>query len=142
LINLGFRLYECKLKQMKAVLYSIIILTGVFVIAACGESKPGVKAKFIIVNRSGFDIDSVRIGPGNDSRTIRLKNSDSVYYYSDMTGLPQVDGAYCLRFRNLNSKTTRAFGFGYFTNGYPLEESTRVTIFADTVFIKQYYSNY
>lgn len=127
---------------MKNVLYSILILAQVSLMSACSTGNSETKAKFIIVNRSGSDIDSIRIEPDNDKREMRVKNSDSIDYYSNMTNLPKVDGLYSFRFRNINSQIKQVFGFGYFTNGYPLEDFTRITVFADTILVKPYFSNY
>ena len=127
---------------MKGVFYLILLLAGASLVSACSTGNVETKARFIIVNRSGSDIDSIRIEPDIDSKIMRVKSSDSINYYSNMTNLPKVDGAYSFRFRKTHSKKMQWFGFGYFTNGYPLEDYTRIIVFADTVLVQQHLSNY
>jgi hypothetical protein len=58
-----------------------------------------------------------------------------------MSELPKVDGDYLLTFkRNQNNKQIKRFG--YFTNGYPLEEITKIQIEKDTVIIDQIFDDY
>ena len=58
-----------------------------------------------------------------------------------MTNLPKVDGDYLLTFKK-NQANKEIKRFGYFTNGYPLEEITKIQIDKDTVLIDQIFDNY
>lgn len=97
----------------------------------------GIKAKFEISNMTDQSIDSINIKPfdhESNSNFIHLVPGESQIYWLEMTELPKVDGDYLLTFK-LNQNNKQMKRFGYFTNGYPLEEITEIQIEKDTVII-------
>jgi hypothetical protein len=122
---------------MKYCLYIISIL----LLSSCSSE---IKAKFEIENRTNYVIDSINIKSFDHERKsafIKLEPDQTETYWLDMTELPKVDGDYLLTFkRNRTNKEIERFG--YFTNGYPLEEVTKIRIEEDTVIIDQIFDDY
>lgn len=101
-----------------------------------------IKAKFEITNRTNTVIDSINIKSNDHNNTsdfIKLEKDESKIYFMDMTDLPKVDGDYLLSFRPQNTGVVRFERFGYFTNGYPLEDVTKIIFETDTVIIDLIY---
>ncbi len=102
-----------------------------------------IKAKFEITNRTDTVIDSINIKSNdheNISDYIKLEKDEIKIYFMDMTDLPKVDGDYLLTYKPQNTGVSQFERFGYFTNGYPLEDITRIIIKTDTVIIEQIYN--
>jgi hypothetical protein len=122
---------------MKYFLYIISIL----LLSSCSSE---IKAKFEIENKTNHVIDSINIKSFDHERKsqfIKLEPDQTETYWLDMTELPKVDGDYLLTFkRNRTNKEIERFG--YFTNGYPLEEVTKIRIEKDTVIIDQIFDDY
>jgi hypothetical protein len=95
--------------------------------------KTGVKARFIIVNRSGHFLDSIRIEPDGDLKFATLEADDSINLFTDMTAFPKVDGSYRITCLERGSGRPRGQTFGYFSNGMPAEKITRISILPDTI---------
>lgn len=53
----------------------------------------------------------------------------------------KVDGNYQLSYKN-DSDNFKEKSFGYFSNGLPLEEITKIEILKDTVIIESIYKEY
>ena len=53
-------------------------------------------------------------------------------YIVDMTNIAESDGDYQLDYK-FDTSSFSSMAFGYYTNGYPLEELTRITIKSDSV---------
>tara|TARA_B100000965_G_C19346804_1_gene649935 strand:- start:257 stop:604 length:348 start_codon:yes stop_codon:yes gene_type:complete len=109
-----------------------------------GSCQNEIIAKFEIKNMTNETIDSISIKSFDHQRNsefIQLKSGESKSYWLDMTKLPKVDGEYLLTFRrNMTNKELKRFG--YFTNGYPLEEVTNIQFKKDTILIKQVSNSY
>jgi hypothetical protein len=118
-----------------------ILGTVLLMLGCCCSCKDRVLAKFEITNMTGDMIDSIYILPDNrKDHFIQLRANAKSTFTTDMTGLPKVDGSYQLLFKLKNR--TRGKYFGYYTNGSPLENLTRIYIYTDTVSIQQEYNNY
>jgi hypothetical protein len=105
------------------------------IIVSCNYS---VKAKFEITNKTNRVVDSIGInssGHKENSNFITLKPEETKTYWLDMTDLPKIDGDYLLTFKGSEKYYTVYKRFGYFTNGYPLEEKTKIKIYNDTLII-------
>lgn len=103
-----------------------------------------IEAKFDITNESEFVIDSLNIKSSDHHQSaeyLQLKPGESKKYYMDMTDLPKTDGDYLLSYRLMGRKVQQK-SFGYYTNGYPLEEVTKINIKSDTVIIDQVLKKY
>ena len=97
-------------------------------------------AEFNIVNATNDKVDSLYILPDKSKGNIlHLEPNSASSYNINMTDLPKVDGSFRLSFKLKNKK--RIIPFGYYTNGYPLESSTKIEIHNDTVLIKPEYKN-
>ncbi|MDD2345530.1 MAG: hypothetical protein PHI36_06510 [Bacteroidales bacterium] len=117
----------------------IILIISLMMISCQNENK----AKFEITNNSGNTIDSICIKSFShnlNTHYLKLEHSESQTYFLDMTDIPQVDGDYLLSFRINNNLEKRRFG--YFTNGSPLEQRTKIEIRKDTVIIKPIFDKY
>ena len=115
----------------------VILLIGLTGIYSCSNITKTI-AKFEITNSTNLRIDSLYIRPDNfKNHFLQIEANSKSIYYTDMTDLPKVDGAHLLSYQ-LNGATSKK-SFGYYTNGYPSESLTRISIFLDTVLIKQEY---
>ncbi len=111
----------------------ILLIVADLLVISCSDG--GTYAKFEIMNDLPYRIDSLVILPNKDlNKYISINPGEVKKYSCNMTGGAKVDGAYQLTFR-ANFKT-RTEVFGYFTNGYPLEEMTTINIKSDTVLFK------
>jgi len=96
-------------------------------------------AKFEITNLTEFKVDSINIKSSDQEPTefyLRLMPGEKAMYNLDMSDLPKVDGEYLLSYK-IDNGIVEYERFGYFTNGYPLEEITNIFIDIDTVIIDQ-----
>ena len=110
-------------------------------IVSC-QSK--IKAKFEIHNATNVYIDSIQIESFDhrtNSKIISLEPNQTKTYWFDMTNLPMTDGDYLLSFnrKNTNKETRR---FGYYSNGYPTEDWTKIRIEKDTLIIEPIFDKY
>ena len=122
----------------------LLTILTLILLGSCQRNIRDIKAKFEISNMTDQSIDSINIKPfdhESNSNFIHLEPGESQVYWLEMTELPKVDGDYLLTFkRNQNNKQIKRFG--YFTNGYPLEEITKIQIEKDTVIIDQIFDDY
>ena len=119
----------------------LFLLATLILLISCDSD---IKAKFEITNQTNSVIDSVNIKSFDhlsNQSFITLKAGESKIYWLNMTNLPKVDGDYLLTFKK-NQANKEIKRFGYFTNGYPLEEITKIQIDKDTVLIDQIFDNY
>lgn len=119
----------------------LFLLATLILLISCDSD---IKAKFEITNQTNSVIDSVNIKSFDhlsNQSFITLKVGESKIYWLNMTNLPKVDGDYLLTFKK-NQANKEIKRFGYFTNGYPLEEITKIQIDKDTVLIDQIFDNY
>lgn len=115
------------------------ILVFIFTLTLFYSCQNEIKAKFEIKNMTNETIDSINIKSFDHQRNsefIKIKPGQMKTYWLDMTGIPKVDGDYLLTLKQENNhkEVTR---FGYFTNGYSLEEVTKIRIEKDTIIIDQ-----
>ena len=115
-------------------------LIALLISLICFSCKTKITAKFEIINTTNEKIDSFYILPTNlKNNFIQLEPNSKSLYNFDMTELPKNDGSYGLSFK---TKTKNVFiGFGYYTNGYPMESLTKIFINSDTVIVKPEYKN-
>jgi hypothetical protein len=118
--------------------YYFALLTIVLSLLSCNDDYT-VGAKFWVINLTDSKVDSINIKSNNQtakSKFISLKNNESKAYFLDMTDIPKIDGDYNLVFNDGDGKQ-HLKTFGYFTNGYPSEDSTIISIYSDTIIINQ-----
>ncbi len=104
------------------------------VLVAC-ESNVGVK--FTVVNKSGSSIDSLGIEPNINRQYKSITNSRQITYVTNMEGIAKADGSYSIHYQTGSGK--KYYNFGYYTNGAPLENYTRITLLPDTFLIDRIY---
>ena len=114
--------------RKKIILKCGFILSGMLFLS-CNNS--GINFK--IVNTTNSTVDSLSISPntGVKENYITLLPKDSLEYFTDMSELPTQDGHYVISYKLNGKNITR--GFGYYTNGYPLEKEISLIIESDTV---------
>lgn len=88
-------------------------------------------AHFEITNNTNRPIDSLQVLPDKNTRVLSILPGETREYISDMRGGAKTDGEYMLKFKT--DSVVRTKRFGYYTNGYPIEESTKINIKADTI---------
>ena len=102
--------------------------------ASCGSGFTPSASRFIVVNETDAAVDSLLIEPDERPDLRTLEPGDSLVYVSEMGNQPRVDGSYRLTFRV--GKEKKGLVFGYFSNGIPAENGTRVVLHSDTVLIR------
>jgi hypothetical protein len=118
---------KSKLKTNLKAFYGILLLSVVF---SCGSNE----GKFIISNESDFDIDSLYILPDSKKQIIKIAKGEHVNHDIKMNKV-ESDGSYFISFRNSETKKIRFTSFGYYTNGYQVEDNIRIKILNDTIMI-------
>jgi len=124
---------------MKTVSFYISVLLVLMGLTSCQNT---VKSKFEIVNKSNQTIDSLSIEP-NVSKQVKLvsvNSGETKVYLADMSNIPNVDGSYTLTFKIGAKRKIKSFG--YYSNGYPSEKLTIITIEPDTIKFKFIISKY
>ena len=117
----------------------IIIFILTISLSSC---QTEINAIFEITNNTENTIDSINIKSfdhGLNPIYLKLKPNESQTYSLNMSDLPKVDGDYLLTYKTNKINSER---FGYFTNGYPLEDRTEIKIQKDTIIIDQIFDKY
>ncbi|MBC3844839.1 hypothetical protein H8K90_00470 [Winogradskyella echinorum] len=116
---------------------SSLLLTVIFLITiSCSLNK----GKFTITNDSDFDIDSLSIIPDSKKKLIALKKGDIVNH-SILMDEVKSDGRYYLSFKKSGTNQIVSQGFGYYTNGYQIEDVINIRILNDTILINGKFNN-
>ena len=107
-----------------------IIAISIIILTSCNKQ---VTTAFEITNNSGIKIDSLKIEPMvvSTGKFISLKPNEKADYKVDMTGIAKVDGSYRLSYKQNGETIIR--NFGYYSNGYPSDNLTRIEIEKDTL---------
>ena len=113
---------------MKANPFYTILLLAILAIS-CNQS--GVDIKITNATNNNIDSLSVRASTGRDKQYVSLLPNESLKYVADMEDLPTIDGNYIISYKMNGAK--KITGFGYFTNGYPLDKEISLRIEKDTV---------
>jgi hypothetical protein len=117
---------------------SILTLIGL------NSCQSDIKARFEIVNETEQVIDSINIKSFDHQshpNYLTLKPGETQTFWLIMTELPKVDGDYLLTYKDKQTEL-KSKRFGYFTNGYPMEDLTKIRIEKDTVIINQIFNKY
>ena len=99
-------------------------------LTSCGNEG---MANFEITNSTAIKIDSLKIEPNliSKGKIISVKPNEKTKYKVDMTEIAKVDGSYTLSYWQDGKNFIK--NFGYYTNGYPMENKTTIKIEIDTV---------
>ena len=94
--------------------------------------------EFEVTKKTDDLIDSIRISTTEREslQIIELNDSTKFNYRLDMESLPDVDGSYILTYTRNGKRETEYFG--YYTNGYPLNDGYRIIITDDEPIITEY----
>lgn len=123
---------------MKSYITTIYILALFLLVFSCDLDKE----QFTISNESDFDIEALSISPDADNRMISLKKGETVEHDINME-MVNTDGTYRLSFKNESTGQTITRAFGYYTNGYQVEDNMNIRILNDTiVFNSKFNSSY
>ncbi|WP_138433135.1 hypothetical protein [Winogradskyella algicola] len=109
---------------------SLIVLMLFTLIFACNSNT----GKFLITNKSNFDVDSLSILPDSEKALIRIKQGESLRHNINMNEV-KTDGSYLISFKNETTNQTITRAFGYYTNGYQTEHIINIKIMNDTILI-------
>ncbi|WP_299102985.1 hypothetical protein [uncultured Winogradskyella sp.] len=116
------------MKSIKTLSVSVVLL---ILCTSCHFNK----GKFVITNASDFKIDSLSINPNANHETISLDKGNSIAYSISMTEA-KTDGSYFIAFKNTENNTIISKSFGYYTNGYQIEDEIKITVLNDTILIE------
>ena len=116
---------------MKKIPFFLPLLLTLTLLFSC--SKPN-QIEFIVENDTETQIDSVRVYPsGYDMgyyHTIQSGKNQSIVV--DMSDIPTHDGDYTLEYK-IKSDTLNEVKFGYYTNGFALEDRITISIQQDSI---------
>ncbi|NRD24591.1 hypothetical protein HNV10_15155 [Winogradskyella litoriviva] len=93
------------------------------------------KGKFVITNKSDFNIDSLTINPDSRKQIIKLDKGEHIEH-SIVMNEAKTDGSYFITFKNSDNNTIVSKSFGYYTNGYQIEDEINITVLNDTILIE------
>lgn len=116
---------------------SVVLLIVVFFFTSCYFNN--YKVEFEIINNTEFTIDSLKIFPNSDKSLnyMSLKPYQKRSYVIDMFNVPARDGSYLLSYKSNNKLIKK--GFGYYSNGMPLENKIVIRIKNDSIDFKSLY---
>ena len=96
-----------------------------------------VYIKFKIKNESKFILKSliIKISGGSVILCKDLRPNEFIKLKLDMTGIQKIDGNYSIGYCINDSNVIHHFG--YYTNGYPINNLYKININLDTILIKE-----
>ena len=115
---------------------NILLLVIISISFSCSYSE----GNFTISNESDFDIDSLSILPDSKRKHISLKKGEKVNHVVMMNEV-KTDGSYFISFKNSESKEIISTAFGYYTNGYQVEDNMNIKILNDTIMFDSKFDN-
>ncbi|WP_282040660.1 hypothetical protein [Winogradskyella flava] len=116
-------------------IFFIITLTVIF---SCSHNE----GHFNISNESDFHIDSLSIAPDSNKQIVTIKKGESLDLDIKMNEVKS-DGSYFISFKNSMTNEIVSKAFGYYTNGYQVEDKINIKILNDTILIKsKFYNSY
>lgn len=101
------------------------MLVFCFWIISCNNDS---SVEFEVFNRSTDALKNVQISCTGckNKKYIELENEDWIKFTLDMSGIPKSDGNYTIEFKRKGKKESK--GFGYYTNGYPINNKYKIVI--------------
>ena len=118
---------------MKSKLSKILVILSIGIIS-CGISP---NMNFELKNHSSTKISKIQISATGSEEvdTIEFVNDRILKYKLNMSGIPKTDGAYKIKFERDGKLENKIFG--YYTNGYPINEKYFIEILDNEVIIKE-----
>jgi hypothetical protein len=123
---------ENSMKKLINLLFCSICIISI----SCSPNK----GKFKITNESDFKIDSLCILPDSKKKLIALKKGEHMNYEILMNKVKS-DGSYIIAFKNSETNETVSQEFGYYTNGYQIEDVINIRVLNDTILINSTFKN-
>lgn len=117
---------------------NISFLISILTLVSCDNR---IIANFEISNETKFKIDSLKIEPtvSLNERFIAINPDATVKYEVDMTEILKTDGSYRLTY--IQNGKTLIKNFGYYTNGYPIEDLIKIKVLNDTILFNSKFNN-
>ncbi|WP_299111760.1 hypothetical protein [uncultured Winogradskyella sp.] len=109
---------------------NILLLVIVTITLSCSRNE----GNFTISNESDFDIDSLYLIPDSKKQIIEIKKGEQVNLDIKMDEVKS-DGSYLISFVNSSTNQKKSKSFGYYTNGYQMEDIINIRILNDTILI-------
>lgn len=111
--------------------YICILLFGFL---SCNISP---RMNFEVINRTQDQISNIKIKASGSSNieTIEFDENDMIRFELSMVDIPKTDGAYEIEF--LRNGQIEKKKFGYYTNGYPINEKFIIEIYDLEIYIKE-----
>ena len=93
--------------------------------------------EFEVTNESMDLIENVQISCTGceDIETLEFNKQNKIKYRLDMSNIPKTDGSYKLVFNRDGEMESK--GFGYYTNGYPLNHKYEIQILENNIEINE-----
>ncbi|MBC3784584.1 hypothetical protein [Spirosoma utsteinense] len=117
----------------------ICFLFVVILVVGCQQIGPAYTLAVDVENRTNAPVDylafSNHIGQGR-LETFALKPQQKVNVTFDFTDVAKTDGLYQVRYRFAGSADTLTKTFGYYTNGYPIDQQISLTVHTDSLSVK------
>jgi hypothetical protein len=114
-------------------LFVIILAVG------CEKISPAYTLAVDVENRSNVAVDylafSNHTGQGR-LETFALKPQQKVNLAFDFADVSKTDGSYQFSYKLAGSADTLTQTFGYYTNGYPVDQQISLTVYDDSLAVK------
>lgn len=105
----------------------------------CEKISPAPTLAVDVENQSNVSIDylafSNHAGQGR-LETVALGPQQKVSLAYDFIDVPKTDGSYQFRYKFAGSADTLTKNFGYYTNGFPIDQQLTLTVHNDSLAIK------
>jgi len=118
---------------MKCKIRNLLLIFSIFVIS-CNISPT---MNFELINHSSNSISNIIISATGSEHTDTLEfvTDGALKYKLDMSGIPKTDGSYKIEFERDGKPEDKMFG--YYTNGYPINEKYIIVILDNEIDFKE-----
>jgi len=103
-----------------------------FILLSCMFSCKSNDGHFIISNESDFDINNVSIMPDANKKIVHIKKGEVLNHNINMSEV-KTDGSFTISFQNAKTNDSVSQAFGYYTNGYQIENVISIKVLSDTI---------
>ena len=120
--------------KISSYIFCLASIFGLLFFQSCSEPH----MDFEVTKKTDDLIDSIRISTTEREslQIIELNDCNKFNYRLDMEFLPEVDGSYVFTYTRNGKRETEYFG--YYTNGYPLNDGFTIIITNDVPIISEY----
>ena len=113
-----------------------IVALSFLVWGSCTQLSPDRKLALQVTNKGQENIDFLTVSTMNgQGKTANhsVPKEATVNVDLGFGKVDKTDGSYQLRYKFSNSADTLVKDFGYYTNGYPLEKTLILNVYADSI---------